>query len=59
MAVYPVTALAAFTQTEGARFGAWKAGDDARLPPAIAFPELQEAVGFPAYWDAEKKYAAE
>jgi hypothetical protein len=51
--------LAAIIQAMRATFGALKAGDDTKLPPAITFPELQEAVGFPAYWDAEKRYAAE
>ncbi len=59
LAVYPVVALAAIIQAMRATFGALKTGDDTQLPPAITFPELQEAVGFPAYWDAEKKYAAE
>jgi 2-methylisocitrate lyase-like PEP mutase family enzyme len=59
LAVYPVLALTAAIHAMRRSFAALKAGDDAQLPPAITFPELQDAVGFPAYWDAEKRFAAE
>jgi 2-methylisocitrate lyase-like PEP mutase family enzyme len=59
MAVYPVVALTAIIHAMRQGFAALKAGNDARLPPAVTFPELQDAVGFPAYWEAEKRYAAE
>jgi 2-methylisocitrate lyase-like PEP mutase family enzyme len=59
LAVYPVVALTAVIHAMRQVFAALKAGDDSKLPPALTFPDLQEAVGFPAYWDAEKKYAAE
>jgi 2-methylisocitrate lyase-like PEP mutase family enzyme len=59
MAVYPVVALTAIIHAMRQGFAALKAGNDASLPPAVTFPELQDAVGFPAYWEAEKRYAAE
>ena len=59
LAVYPVVALTAAIHAMRQAFAALKAGDDAKLPPSITFPELQEAVGFPAYWEAEKRFAAE
>lgn len=59
LAVYPVVALTAVIHAMRQGFAALKAGSDAKLPPAVTFPELQDAVGFPAYWEAEKRYAAE
>jgi 2-methylisocitrate lyase-like PEP mutase family enzyme len=59
LAVYPVVALTAAIHAMRQAFAALKTGDDAKLPPSITFPELQEAVGFPAYWEAEKRFAAE
>lgn len=59
MAVYPVVALTAIIHAMRQGFAALKAGNDAQMPPAVTFPELQDAVGFPAYWAAEKRYAAE
>jgi hypothetical protein len=28
------------------------------LPPAVSFAQLQEIVGFPAYWERETRYKA-
>jgi hypothetical protein len=35
---------------------ALRPGAAAARPPELTFQQLQEAVGFPAYWDAELRY---
>jgi 2-methylisocitrate lyase-like PEP mutase family enzyme len=56
LAVYPVMTLSAAITTMRASLAALKSG--AAQPAAVTFPELQQIVGFPAYWERETKYKA-
>ncbi len=42
-------------QAELTRLARGEVGEDGK----VTFPELQDIVGFPGYWEAEKKYAAD
>ncbi len=49
------TANISTTRTESSDCAAGKVGEDGK----VTFPELQDIVGFPGYYAAEKKYAAD
>jgi 2-methylisocitrate lyase-like PEP mutase family enzyme len=59
LAVYPIAALAGLIASLRQTYAALVPGSGTAHPPQLDFAALQEAVGFPAYWDAEKKYAVE
>lgn len=59
LAVYPIAALAGLIASLRQTYAALVPGSGTAHPPQLDFTALQEAVGFPAYWDAEKKYAVE
>jgi len=59
LAVYPIAALAGLIAALRQTYAALVPGSGTAHPPQLDFTALQEAVGFPAYWDAEKKYAVE
>lgn len=59
LAVYPIAALAGLIASLRQTYAALVPGSGTAHPPQLDFAALQAAVGFPAYWDAEKKYAAE
>ncbi|MDX1557241.1 MAG: hypothetical protein R3212_14535, partial [Xanthomonadales bacterium] len=57
LALYPLTAILAAQRAMDQALASLKAG---RHPKALAdFAELREVVGFPEYYEAEKKYASE
>jgi 2-methylisocitrate lyase-like PEP mutase family enzyme len=58
LALYPVALLSAAIPAMQAALTALKEMDDAAPPPAIAFSDLQEVVGFPEYWRREGLYKA-
>ncbi|MBI1245189.1 MAG: carboxyvinyl-carboxyphosphonate phosphorylmutase [Alphaproteobacteria bacterium] len=59
LAVYPVAGLAAVISALRQSYASVLPGSAIAQPPHLTFPELQEAVGFPGYWDREKRFAAE
>lgn len=58
IAIYPVILLAAGITAMQTSLEALKPGSNARLPPYVNFPELQQVVGFPDYWERETRYKA-
>jgi 2-methylisocitrate lyase-like PEP mutase family enzyme len=59
LAVYPVIGLTAIISALRQAFASIEPGKNVPQPAHLTFPELQEAVGFPDYWDREKRFAAE
>lgn len=58
LAVYPIVTLSAAITAMRAALEAIKPGSNAKLPPMVDFPEMQQIVGFPAYWEREARYKA-
>ncbi|MBM3538455.1 MAG: isocitrate lyase/PEP mutase family protein [Alphaproteobacteria bacterium] len=58
LAVYPIVTLSAAITAMRAALEALKPGSNVGLPPMVGFPELQQIVGFPAYWEREERYKA-
>lgn len=59
LAVYPVVGLTAVISALRQTYASVVPGASVTQPPHLTFPELQEAVGFPDYWEREKRYAAD
>lgn len=59
LAVYPVAGLTAVIAALRQSYASVLPGSKVAQPPHLTFPELQEAVGFPAYWECEKRFATE
>ena len=58
LAVYPVMLLSSAIAAMQATLAALRPGSTATQPPSISFTELQHLVGFPEYWEREKRYQA-
>jgi 2-methylisocitrate lyase-like PEP mutase family enzyme len=58
LAVYPVMLLSSAIAAMQATLAALRPGSTAAQPPSISFTELQNLVGFPEYWEREKRYQA-
>jgi len=58
LAVYPIVTLSAAITAMQTALEAIKPGATVKLPPMVSFPEMQQVVGFPAYWDQETRYRA-
>jgi len=56
IAAYPLVLLAASIGAMGQAVAALRRGSTEPRPPEPTFEELQAAVGFPAYWDAERRF---
>jgi 2-methylisocitrate lyase-like PEP mutase family enzyme len=59
LAVYPVAGLTAVISALRQSYASIVPGSGIPQPQHLTFPELQEAVGFPGYWDREKRFATE
>lgn len=57
IAIYPVTLLLTAAKAMQAQLEAMRAEGFDPAGEQITFQDLQQIVGFPEYWDAEKKYA--
>src|SRR5215470_10219971 len=58
LAVYPVMLLSAAIAAMQTTLEALQPGAAMALPPAVSFAQLQDIVGFPAYWERETRYRA-
>jgi 2-methylisocitrate lyase-like PEP mutase family enzyme len=58
LAVYPVMLLSAAIAAIQSTLVALQPGATVPPPPAVSFAQLQEIVGFPAYWERETRYRA-
>jgi 2-methylisocitrate lyase-like PEP mutase family enzyme len=58
LAVYPIVGLSAAVTAMRTALEAIKPGSNVKLPPMVDFAELQQIVGFPAYWEREARYKA-
>jgi len=58
LAVYPVMLLSAAIAAMQSTLVALQPGATVPPPPAVSFAQLQEIVGFPAYWERETRYRA-
>jgi 2-methylisocitrate lyase-like PEP mutase family enzyme len=58
LAVYPVMLLSSAITAMQATLKALQPGAALASPPAVSFTQLQELVGFPAYWERETRYKA-
>jgi 2-methylisocitrate lyase-like PEP mutase family enzyme len=58
LAVYPVMLLSSAITAMQATLKSLQPGAAAVPPPAVSFTQLQEIVGFPAYWERETRYKA-
>ncbi len=56
IAAYPLTLLEVASKAIESALGKMAAGDHPADSERISFPELRELVGFPEYYDAEKRY---
>jgi 2-methylisocitrate lyase-like PEP mutase family enzyme len=56
IAAYPLVLLSAAIAAMRQALAALRRGSDAPRPPELTFEQLQQAVGFPAYWAAELRY---
>jgi 2-methylisocitrate lyase-like PEP mutase family enzyme len=56
IAAYPLVLLSASIAAMRQALGALRRGATVQRPPELTFEQLQQAVGFPAYWDAELRY---
>src|SRR6185437_4174341 len=56
LALYPVMLMSSAIAAMQATLKALQPGSTAPQPPAVSFTDLQGVVGFPDYWDKEKKY---
>jgi 2-methylisocitrate lyase-like PEP mutase family enzyme len=56
IAAYPLVLLSASIAAMRQALHALRRGSTAQRPPELTFEQLQQAVGFPAYWDAELRY---
>jgi 2-methylisocitrate lyase-like PEP mutase family enzyme len=56
IAAYPLVLLSASIAAMRQSLAALRRGSQSERPPELTFGQLQEAVGFPAYWDAELRY---
>ena len=54
----PIVTLSAAITAMRAALEAIKPGSNTKLPPMVDFPEMQQIVGFPAYWEREARYKA-
>jgi len=58
LALYPVMLLTAAISAMRTTLDALQPDAATALPPAVSFAQLQEIVGFPAYWERETRYKA-
>jgi 2-methylisocitrate lyase-like PEP mutase family enzyme len=58
LALYPVMLLTAAISAMQTTLDALRPGAATAPPPAVSFAQLQEIVGFPAYWERETRYKA-
>jgi 2-methylisocitrate lyase-like PEP mutase family enzyme len=58
LGLYPVMLLSSAIAAMQATLSALRPGSQAPPPPSVSFTELQDIVGFPAYWDREQRYQA-
>ncbi len=58
LAVYPVMLLSTAITAMQATLKSLQPGAASVPPPAVSFTQLQELVGFPAYWERETQYKA-
>jgi 2-methylisocitrate lyase-like PEP mutase family enzyme len=56
LAVYPVMLLSGAIAAMQSTLAALQPGATVAPPPAVSFAQLQEIVGFPAYWERETRY---
>jgi len=56
LAVYPVLTVSTAITAMQAALAALRTDDKTTPSAAVSFAELQKIVGFPAYWEREKKY---
>ena len=56
IAAYPLVLLSAAIAAMNRALAALRRGSPAARPPELTFEELQAAVGFPPYWEAEQRY---
>jgi 2-methylisocitrate lyase-like PEP mutase family enzyme len=56
IAAYPLVLLSAVIASMTQALAALRRGSTATRPAELTFEQLQAAVGFPAYWDAEQRY---
>jgi 2-methylisocitrate lyase-like PEP mutase family enzyme len=56
IAAYPLVLLSAAIASMNQALAALRRGSTATRPAELTFEQLQAAVGFPAYWDAEQRY---
>jgi len=56
IAAYPLVLLSAAIAAMNQALSALRRGSTEPRPPELTFPQLQAAVGFPPYWDAEQRY---
>jgi 2-methylisocitrate lyase-like PEP mutase family enzyme len=59
IAAYPLVLLSAAIAAMNQALAALRRGSEAGRPPELTFPQLQTAVGFPAYWEAEQRYTVD
>ena len=56
IAAYPLVLLSAAIAAMNQALAALRRGSTSPRPPELTFEQLQTAVGFPPYWDAEQRY---
>jgi 2-methylisocitrate lyase-like PEP mutase family enzyme len=56
IAAYPLVLLSAAIAAMNQALAALRRGGNAPRPPELTFEQLQAAVGFPPYWEAEQRY---
>lgn len=59
IALYPLVLLAAAIKAMEQALVALKPSAPGAMPPTASFDEIQTVVGFPDYWAAERRFAAE
>jgi 2-methylisocitrate lyase-like PEP mutase family enzyme len=58
LALYPVMLLSAAISAMQTTLQAMRPGAAVSYPPCVSFAQLQNVVGFPAYWERETRYMA-
>src|SRR5262249_28293323 len=56
LALYPVMLLSSAIAAMRSTLTALRSASGESAQPSISFAELQDIVGFPAYWERERKY---